>query len=89
VTTYSTLNGGTVDMASIDPTYNRPRFHIEESAKAGFTGVQETDRATAAGYAGSDVGELGAYTFNRKIPANSCHWLKLFSAFDLFSHLSK
>lgn len=61
VTTYSNLNGGDVDMASIEPTYNRPRFHIEDSGKAGFTGVQELDRANFAGYGGTYVGELGAY----------------------------
>jgi hypothetical protein len=61
VTTHSTLNGGSVDMAAIDPTYNRPRFHIEESAKAGFTGAQEKDRATYAGYDAAYIGELGTY----------------------------
>ncbi|HJV75130.1 MAG TPA: hypothetical protein VJ654_12970 [Noviherbaspirillum sp.] len=61
VMTYSTVDGGTVDMASIDPATGRPRFHIEDSTKAGFTGIQEKDRATYAGYNGVYVGELGSY----------------------------
>lgn len=61
VTTYSTGNGGTVDMGAINPTYNRPNFHIEDATKAGFTGVQSLDRANFAGYNGVYVGENGSY----------------------------
>lgn len=48
--------GGTVDMLSMDPATGRPTFHIENPAKPLFTGVQENDRAIAAGY-NAGVGE--------------------------------
>jgi uncharacterized protein YkwD len=61
VNTYSADLGGTVDMAAINPTYNTPNFHIEDAAKAGFTGAQVADRAKAAGYNGAYLGENGSY----------------------------
>lgn len=64
VTTYSTVNGGPVDMAAINPTYNRPNFHVEEASRAGFTGVTERERVIAAMYqfgTNGYVGEEGAY----------------------------
>ncbi len=54
-------NGGTVDMSVINTTYNRPQFHIEDSTKPLFTGVQEINRALHSGYAGAYVGEEGTF----------------------------
>lgn len=51
------LLGGTVNMRAFDPATGRSNFHIEESTKPLFTGVQEADRAKAAGYIGNYVGE--------------------------------
>lgn len=55
------LTNTDVNFSATDPKTGRPMFHIEESARPGFTGVQESDRAKAAGYAGAYVGESGAY----------------------------
>lgn len=55
------LLGGTVDMRAFDPATGRSNFHIEDSAKPLFTGVQEIDRAKASGYAGQYVGEEIAF----------------------------
>jgi uncharacterized protein YkwD len=57
ITTNDVLNGGTVDMRANDAVTGQSMFHIEQTAKPGFTGVQAFDRAKAAGYAGSYVGE--------------------------------
>lgn len=43
-------NGGTVDMTKTDPSTGLSMFHIEQAGKAGFTGVQPSDRSKAAGY---------------------------------------
>lgn len=51
------LNGGTVNMRTNDSVTGRSMFHIEQRDKPLFTGVQEIDRAWAAGYTGSYVGE--------------------------------
>jgi uncharacterized protein YkwD len=50
-------NGGTVDMSAFDPVSGRPMFHIETVGKPLFTGVDETNRARAAGYTGVYAGE--------------------------------
>jgi uncharacterized protein YkwD len=57
VITNDVLNGGTVNMATNDPTTGRSMFHIETVGKPNFTGVQEIDRAKYVGYVGSYVGE--------------------------------
>jgi uncharacterized protein YkwD len=51
------LNGGTVDMRTNDPITGRSMFHIEQSDKPLFSGIQEIDRAKVGGYRGSYVGE--------------------------------
>lgn len=51
------LLGGTVDLRSFDPATERSFFHIEDSTKPLFTGVQELDRAKSVGYVGKYVGE--------------------------------
>jgi uncharacterized protein YkwD len=53
--------GGTVNMNSVDPVTGRAWFHIEQGDKPLFTGVQEMDRAKSVGYAGTSVGEQGAF----------------------------
>jgi uncharacterized protein YkwD len=53
--------GGTVNMNAVDPATGRAWFHIEQSDKQLFTGVQEMDRAKSVGYAGTGVGEQGAF----------------------------
>jgi len=53
--------GGTVDMLGVDQATGRQMFHIERADKPLFTGVQELDRAKAAGYPGSYVGESGTF----------------------------
>ena len=55
------LTNSDVNVSAIDPATGRPLFHIEQQGRAGFTGVQEIDRAKAAGYMGAYVGESGAY----------------------------
>lgn len=55
------LSNTSVDVSAFDSKTGRPMFHIEEPTRPGFTGVQEVDRAKAAGYAGAYVGESGAY----------------------------
>lgn len=49
--------GGTVDMLALDAGTGRPTLHIENATKPFFTGVQERERAIAAGYAAQAVGE--------------------------------
>lgn len=61
VTMYSTINGGTVDMSAVNPTYNVPNFHIEDASKAGFTGIRPGDRAAFAGYVNTAATEEGSY----------------------------
>lgn len=55
------LTNSDINLSTIDPVTGRPMFHIEQQGRAGFTGVQEADRAKAAGYSGAYVGESGAY----------------------------
>lgn len=55
------LTNTDVNFSAVDPKTGRAMFHIEETGRAGFTGVQEADRAKAAGYVGTYVGESGAY----------------------------
>lgn len=57
---YQALNPD-LDLFSIDASTGRPVFHIESPARPGFTGVQETDRAKFAQYAGVYVGEAGSF----------------------------
>jgi uncharacterized protein YkwD len=57
VLTNNINNGGTVDFNTIDPTSGRPMFHIETVGKPLFTGVEEFERARAAGYKGVYAGE--------------------------------
>jgi uncharacterized protein YkwD len=57
VLTNDVNNGGTVDMSTNDPATGRSMFHIETVGKPLFTGVQEFDRAKAAGYTGVYAGE--------------------------------
>jgi len=54
-------NGGTVDFTAVDPASGRQMFHIETVGKPLFTGVNELDRAKAAGYAGTYAGESGTF----------------------------
>jgi len=61
VTTYSTVNGGPIDMSVINTTYNAPTFHIEDATKNGFTGVLVSDRAKFAGYVNTAVTEEGTF----------------------------
>jgi uncharacterized protein YkwD len=53
--------GGTVNMSAVDPITGRVWFHVEQSDKPLFTGVQEMDRAKSVGYAGTGVGEQVAF----------------------------
>lgn len=55
------LSNPDINPSAIDATTGRAMFHIEQQGRAGFTGVQELDRAKAAGYMGTYVGEAGAY----------------------------
>lgn len=57
VLTNDARNGGTVNMLSFDAVSGRPMWHIEQVGKPKFTGVQESDRAKAAGYPGAYIGE--------------------------------
>lgn len=61
VTSNSTVNGGSVDMSAINPTYNVPNFHVEDPSKAGFTGIRVADRVSFAGYVNTAAIEEGSY----------------------------
>ena len=61
VTSNSSVNGGTVDMSAINPTYNVPNFHVEDPSKAGFTGIRVADRVSFAGYVNTAAIEEGSY----------------------------
>lgn len=61
VNEHASYYGGTVDMSALNTQHNTPNFHIEDSAKSGFTGVKALDRANFAGYGGTYVGESGSY----------------------------
>jgi len=53
--------GGSVDFNAVDPASGRQMFHIETVGLPLFTGVNELDRAKAAGYTGTYAGESGTY----------------------------
>ncbi|MFC0170740.1 CAP domain-containing protein [Pseudoduganella danionis] len=57
----SSINGGTVDMSSINPIYNIPNFHIEDPSKASFTGIRVADRVNFTGYVNTAAIEEGSY----------------------------
>lgn len=70
----STLNGGTVDMNSINAQYGVPQFHIEDLSLAFATGVTASDRGRVAGYPQSTdtfVGESGYYAIGKGGAANA------------------
>lgn len=55
------LTNSDVNFSAVDPKTGRPLFHLEDAARANFTGVSELARAQFAQYPGTYVGETGAY----------------------------
>lgn len=64
VATYASYNGGPVSMFENDIKTGVLNYHIEDAARAGFTGITSTDRAKAAMYDSAFVNEEGGGGIN-------------------------